>query len=91
LGPIQTHNIFAHNIEIKRYCNKKGIFYPIFFFLCELKIFIFGQLFLLKLVWKYFKMLQQYFEEENIFVIKMSFYLNIVCKNIVCYGAKKDI
>jgi len=34
LGPI-THNIFAHNIEIKRYCNKKvkrhvssNIFFP---------------------------------------------------------------
>ncbi len=32
-------------------------------------------------------MSQQYFEEKKIFFIKMSFlsfYLNIVCKNIVC-------
>jgi len=26
----------------------------------------------------------QYFEEKNIFIIKMTVYLNIVCKNIVC-------
>jgi len=32
----------------------------------------------------------QYFEEKNIF-IKMSFYRNIVCKNIVCdVDLKKD-
>jgi len=41
-----TLNIFEHKIEIKRYEKdiliKKMIIHPIFF-LCELKIFIFGQ------------------------------------------------
>ncbi len=41
-----THNIFAHNIEIKRCYNKKikRHFSSNIFFQCELKIFIFGQL-----------------------------------------------
>jgi hypothetical protein len=40
-----TQNIFTHNIEIKRYCNKqiKRHFSLNIFFLCELKVLIFGQ------------------------------------------------
>ncbi len=79
---------FSHNFEIKRFCNKKLKihFSSKKFFLCELKIFIFGQLCLLKPSLKYFKMPLQYFEGifyyQNVF---LSFYHNIVCKNIVCW------
>ncbi len=46
----QCYPQFTHNIEIKRYCNIKikRDFSSNIFFLCELKIFIFGQLCLLK-------------------------------------------
>jgi len=68
-----THNIFAQNIEIKRYFNKKidvDIFHPILFFLCELKIFIFGQLCLLKPSLKIFLNVPTY----NILKKKISIY-----------------
>ncbi len=35
-----THDIFAHNIVIKRYCDKKTFFLKYFFIVCELKIFL---------------------------------------------------
>jgi len=84
-----THNVFAHNIEIKRL---KDIFHPKKIFLCELKIFIFGQL--CKLFETKFENILKchyntYFEEKHIFLskiffISLFFYLNIVIKNIVC-------
>ncbi len=96
----QTHEHFPHWIVvINQFCGNKissvqiqqnsiitnrykGIFHQI---LCELKIFFWGAILLieLNLVWKYFKTLLQHFEEKIPF-IKMSFYLNIVCKYIVC-------
>jgi len=68
-----TLDFFTYNIAIKRYCNKNNFFHPILFFLCVLKIFIFGQLCFLKPSLKIFKMSLQYFEEKNIFLSKCLF------------------
>jgi len=35
-----TLDIFTHNIAIKRYCNKKIFFHPIFIFLCVFPVCI---------------------------------------------------
>jgi len=82
-GQIKVH--FTHNIEIKRYCNKKIKRHFSFniFFLCELKIFFLDNCAYWNIVWKDFKMSLQYFEEEN---IKMSFYhfIAILCAKILC-------
>jgi len=49
-----TLDTFAHNIAIKRYCNKKTFFIQYFFFLSELKKIIFGQFCLLRISLKIF-------------------------------------
>jgi len=81
-----THHIFTHNIEIKRYCNKmiKRHFHPIFFFLCELKKFIFRQLRLLKPSLKIFYKGTTIFWRKNIFLSKYLFIFLILCAKILC-------
>jgi len=83
-----SHTIFLHIIEIKRYCNKKmkRHFHPIFFSCVNWKYLFLDNYAYWNLVWKYFEMSLQYFDEKNIFSSKifLSFYRNIVWKNIVC-------
>jgi len=92
---IFAHNMFANNIEIKRYYNKKikDIFHPIFFSCVNWKYLFLDNVFW-NLVWKYFNMSLQYFEE--IFFIKMSFYLfiTILWAKTLCVthvGIKQDL
>jgi len=67
-----THNIFAYNNRIKRYSNK-NIFFMQYFFLCELKIFTFGQLYFLKPTLKIFLNVTTIFLRKNIFLSKCLF------------------
>ena len=73
-----THNIFAHNIEIRYLAVKrlKDIFHPIFFSSVNRKYLFLDNYVYWNLLWKDFKMSLKY--------IKISFYLNIVLKNVLC-------
>ncbi len=70
-----TIYIFAQNIDIKIYWNKKikkDIFPPIFFSCVNWKYLFMDNYAYWNLVWKYFKMSLQYFEEKNFFLSKFS-------------------
>ncbi len=60
-----TLDIFARNIVIKRYCNKKTFFIQYFFPVCTENIFGDNS--------KYFEMSLQYFEEKKIFLLQYFF------------------
>jgi len=69
-----TREILTHNIAIKRYCDKNTIFIQ-YFFSC--------------VNWKYLFLwnVTTIFWQKNVFLsfyCNSFFYLNIVCKNIVC-------
>jgi len=73
-----TLDIFAHDIAIKRYCDKKTFFIQNMFFLCVLKIFFFGTILnILKCHYNILKKKISFY--QNVF---LSFYLNIVCENV---------
>jgi len=77
-----NQNIIFKSIWLFGFWNKRH-FSTNNFFSCELKIFIFGQLCLLKPSWKIFYNVTTIFWRKKYTFIKMSFYLNIVCK-ILC-------
>jgi len=68
---VDKENLVYHNIEIKRYCNKKIFFIQYFFPCVNWKYLFLDNHAYWNLVWKDFKMSLQHFEEKNIF-IKMS-------------------
>jgi hypothetical protein len=81
-----TLDIFAPNIAIKRYCDKKTFFIENIVFLCVLKIFFWDN-------FKYFEMSLQYFEEKKIFLSKCLFiFLSQYCvqKCLVCISPFDD-
>ncbi len=72
-----THNIFAHNIEIKRYCNKRKMTFFLHFFSCVNWKYLFLHNYAYwNQVWKYFKMPLQYFYKKCLFIF-LSQYLFI--------------
>jgi len=78
-----THNIFAHNIEIKRYWNKKikkTIFYLIFFSCVNWKYLFLDNC----AYWKYFLKVSTIFWRKKYLFSKMSFnlFISMLCAKI---------
>ncbi len=71
-----TLDIFTHNIVIKRYCDKKIFFHPIFFPVYLENSYFWTIIDILKCHYNILKKKISF--HKNVF---LSFYHNIVCKN----------
>jgi len=84
-----THNIFAHNIAIKRYCDKKDVFGP-WMSIGQGKLLSKHNTRYIRLLTRFYKSLPWLFIRNLLLKmsnVAISFYRNIVCENVWCVTA----